>query len=427
MDIDYLRHEIQSFQHVSLTIIVLEILIVETTNRSSKFPENQPTDRQPLRVGLDITQTVKRRGRGIARYIREIMPRLSDLASQVEPTCCIRSVRWFKRRLVVDLVPDVRRSWLAAPVWMTTRNLDIFHSFGNHLPAFCSIPRTFTIHDFRALDRPPKPGIGGDRLRRNITRSDGILCLTEHGKERLLFHYPNYDPARIAVVPHGVDRTRFFPQDKKIINQTAARYGLTSPFVVQVGSWFPHKNLDLSIRAFARSQTRANGYHLVFIGGGAPLEYRKSLDILAASENVQDVLHWISDVPANALPALLSGAACLLHPSLYEGFALPLLEAMAVGLPGVVSDSSCLPEVSGGLWPVAGQQDPDGFAAGIDAMVLDEGKRIEAIQAGLIRAAKFTWENTAAETAAFLQQIQRLGKRTSGDTTVLFPILLKPF
>ena len=78
---------------------------------------------------------------------------------------------------------------------------------------------------------------------------------------------------------------------------------------------------------------------------------------------------------------------------------------MAVGLPGVVSDSSCLPEVSGGIWPVAGQDDPEAFAAGMDAMALDPAARATAVRAGIDRAAKYTWEETARRTAAFFHQV----------------------
>ena len=358
-----------------------------------------------MRVGLDISQAVKRRGRGIAHYIREAVPRLADPALGLDLTLCIRSDRWWRRKLVADLAPQTQRSWLPVSAWLTVGGLDLFHSFGNHLPKLAGAPLTFTVHDFRALDRPPAQVMGGDRLRRNIERASGVLCLTEHGRARLLHHYPDFEPGRLAVVPHGVDRARFCPQDPARSRATALRYGLQHPFFVQLGSWFPHKNLELSIRAFALSKARREGLTLAFVGGGASAEYAASLAELAAREGVADSLHWIDDVSGDDLPLLLGAAVALLQPSRYEGFALPLLEAMAVGLPGVVSDSSCLPEVSGGVWPVAGQDDPEAFAAGMDAMALDGAERALAIRAGLARAAQFTWEETARRTAAFFRKV----------------------
>lgn len=359
-----------------------------------------------MRVGLDITQAVKRRGRGIAHYIREVLPRLAEPELGLEPTCCIRGDRWWRRALVADLAPRLPRAWMPVSAWMSVGGLRLFHSFGNHLPVRSRVPLSFTVHDFRALDRAPGDRGGGDRLRHNIERADGVLCLTEHGKARLLHHYPDFDPARLTVVPHGVDGRRFRPQDPGPVRDTTRRLGLERPYFVQLGSWFPHKNLELSIRGFARSRARAEGFLLAFVGGGASAEYRAVLERLARETGVANALRWIEDVSGDDLPRLLAGAAALLQPSRYEGFALPLLESMAVGLPGVVSDSSCLPEVSGGIWPIAGQDDPDAFAAGMDAMALDETARAAAVRAGLRRAADFSWERTARLTADFFRQVK---------------------
>ncbi len=358
-----------------------------------------------MRVGLDITQAVKSRGRGIARYIREVTPCLADPSLGLQLTCGIRGHRWWRRGLVAELAPDLPRAWLPLPFWLTTGGLDLFHSFGNHLPAVSGVPLTFTVHDFRSLDRGPERGARRSRLRRNIERARGVLCLTEHGKGRLLHHYPDFDPHRLAVVPHGVDQKRFAPQDPEQARAVALRLGLDRPFFIQLGSWFPHKNLELSIRAFARSRTRGEGFLLAFVGGGASATYAEDLAELARREGVGESLRWIENVSGNDLPLLLSAAAALLQPSRYEGFALPLLEAMAVGVPGVVSDSSCLPEVSGGIWPVAGQDDPEEFAAGMDRMALDDAARAGAIRAGLERAAGFTWAETARRTAAFFKKV----------------------
>lgn len=357
-----------------------------------------------MRVGLDITQAVKKKGRGIARYILEIVPRLADPALGLEPSLWIRGERWWRRDLVAGLAPDLRRRWQPLSVWMNGSGLDWYHGFGNHLPAFSGIPLSFTVHDFRALDRRSGSALGGDRLRRNIERATGIICLTDHGRQRLLHHYPDFPTGRVAVVPHGVDGDRFRPQDPQRARDAARQRGLERPFFVQLGSWFPHKNLELSIRAFARTRARREGLELAFIGGGASPEYARRLASIATEEGVAESLHWIEDVPDTEVPLILGAATALLQPSRYEGFALPLLEAMAVGLPGVVSDSSCLPEVSGGIWPIAGEDDVAGFAAGMDRMSLEEDERARAIREGLERAAGFTWEEAARRTAAFFRQ-----------------------
>jgi alpha-1,3-rhamnosyl/mannosyltransferase len=266
------------------------------------------------------------------------------------------------------------------------------------------VPLSFTVHDVRALDRPAGYE-GRERLQRNLRRARGVICLTGYGRDRLLHHHPELAQKQLAVVPHGVDHGQFRPEAADRAPAVLRRYGLQPPFLVQLGSWFPHKNLELSIEAFARSDAFGEGFRLAFVGGGAPTEYRRRLERLARTLGVTASIDWVEHVPGKDLAPLLAGASCLLQPSRYEGFALPLLEAMAVGLPGVVSDASCLPEVSAGLWPVAGVDDASAFAAGIDRMALDDEARAEAVRRGLAHAADFTWARTAAQTAAFFRAV----------------------
>lgn len=358
-----------------------------------------------LRVGLDVTQAVKRRGRGIARYIRQVLPPLAG--EGIDPVLYIRAQRWFRRSLVADVTPERPRRWM--PFNRVGGDLDLFHGFGNHLPGRAGMPLSFTVHDVRALDRPA--GYEGKaRLQRNIARAAGIICLTRYGRDRLLHHHPELERRCLAVVPHGVDHAAFRPRPAAEAEATARGYGLTAPYLLQLGSWFPHKNLELSIQAFAKCRPRREGARLAFVGGGARPDYRARLEALAQAEGVAGAIDWVEDVPAGDLPGLLAASRCLLQPSRYEGFALPVLEAMATGLPGVVSDSSCLPEVSASIWPVAGQDDPGAFADAIDHVALDGAERRDAIERGLAHAAGFTWSRTAGLTARFFRDTLALAR-----------------
>jgi glycosyltransferase involved in cell wall biosynthesis len=354
------------------------------------------------RIGLDVTQAVKRRGRGIARYIRQVVGAMP--ADGLEADLFIRGHRWFRRALFDDVAPQLRRRWLANPARLAARDLSLFHSFGNHLPRQAPCPLSFTVHDVRALDEPAGYE-GKERLQRNIGRAAGIVCLTEYGRERLAHHVPDLDERVVAVIPHGVDHDLFRPLEAPVRRETVRDLGLGSPFLLQLGSWFPHKNLELSLEAWARSESRRQGFDLAFVGGGAPQDYQSRLEELAARLGVSRQVHWIDHVGAPDLPALIGEAACLLQPSRYEGFALPLLEAMACGTPGVVSSASCLPEVSAGIWPIADPDDAAGFADGIDRVVLDEAARQAAVREGLAHAAQFTWERSARAHDAFYREV----------------------
>ena len=357
-----------------------------------------------MRIALDVTQVLKKEGRGIARYIQAVVPELVDLRPSSQWNLCIRGSRWSRRGLVNDWLPSVKRSWLPLSSWMTVGDADLFHSFGNHLPAISSAPKTFTVHDFRVLDRSQEEGATGARLRRNIARSDGILCHTEHGKSRLLKYFPKYAGV-VSVAPLGVDHEHFRPQAPEAIETVRVKFGLKFPFLLQLGSWFPHKNLELSLRAFSQSRSLQEGMHLVFVGGGATAAYKKSLQDLSSALGLTESVHWIEDVSGKELPGILGASQGLLQPSHYEGFALPVLEAMATGIPGVLSNSSCLPEVSAGIWPALSVDDADGFALAMDAMSMDQALREKTVVDGLRHAASFTWQETARKTGGFFQDV----------------------
>ena len=357
-----------------------------------------------MRIALDVTQILKKEGRGIARYIHAVVPELVTLHPSSQWNLCIRGSRWSRRGLVDDSLPSVKRSWLPFSSWMTAGDADLFHSFGNHLPAISSAPKTFTVHDFRVLDRSQEEGATGARLRRNIARSDGILCHTEHGKSRLLKYFPKYAGV-VSVAPLGVDHEHFRPQAPEAIETVRVKFGLKFPFLLQLGSWFPHKNLELSLRAFSQSRSLQEGMHLVFVGGGATAAYKKSLQDLSSALGLTESVHWIEDVSGKELPGILGASQGLLQPSHYEGFALPVLEAMATGIPGVLSNSSCLPEVSAGIWPALSVDDADGFALAMDAMSMDQALREKTVVDGLRHAASFTWQETARKTGGFFQDV----------------------
>lgn len=363
-----------------------------------------------MRIGFDITQAVKKHGRGIHRYIHEILPAFAKVHQKWSTTLCIRGAHWWQKNLVSDLIPAATRRWMPVDAWINPRGLDHFHSFGNHLPAWGSLSRSLTIHDFRAVDFPAELNASKQRLTRNIQRADAILCLTQHGRETLHRHY-DFPEDRVMVVPHGIDHQKFFPQDEEKSTSVATKFGLHRPFVMQLGSWFPHKNLELSLRGFANSKLYQEGFQLVLIGGGASENYQQELHKLVSDLRIGKQVHWIDNVSGGELPALIAAASCLLQPSRYEGFSLPILEAMAVGIPGVIADATCLPEVSAGVWPKVDPDDVQGWADAMDEMVLQAHVRELATAAGLEHAAGFNWEKTATLTGEFLQRAAQLGRR----------------
>lgn len=195
------------------------------------------------------------------------------------------------------------------------------------------------------------------------------------------------------VVYEGVDPRRFHPSDARPFD---------FPYVLYVGSEHPRKNLGELITAFAI--LKASGRHpdlrLVKVGaaGGSESDFRAVTDDLIASHGLRSDVVIVDRVHEDALPAYYAGAECTVLPSLYEGFGFPAVEAMACGSPIIVSSAGSLPEVVGDAGVVVSPRVPEQLARAIHALLAAPQRREELREAGLRRAATFTWEQTAAGT-----------------------------
>jgi glycosyltransferase involved in cell wall biosynthesis len=195
-------------------------------------------------------------------------------------------------------------------------------------------------------------------------------------------------PARISVVPGGVDPA-FSPAADA--DRARAALGLTRPYVLCVASQTARKNLRALVPAAHR--LAADGIEVVVAGGHRPQ---------FAREPGLEALRHVGAVPDALLPGLYAGAEAFALPSLYEGFGLPLLEAMACGTPVVAADTTALPETAGGAARLA---PPDGVADALSEVLGSPAERARLRTAGLARAAEFSWDRTAREVDAILTNV----------------------
>jgi glycosyltransferase involved in cell wall biosynthesis len=372
-----------------------------------------------MRVGIDYTAAV-RQGAGIGRYTRELVGALLETREPgrahaytlfaatgglPDGPARIPSFPGVRRRSVNLSDEWMARLWhrarLPIPVELLTGRLDVFYSPDFVLPPTLPGTRTLlTVHDLSFLHYPdhfvPKLVRYLERVvPRSVARADRVLADSQATRSDLVQHL-DVAPHKVEVLYSGVD-ARFRPQPEPGERERVrARYGLGErPYVLAVGTLQPRKNYTGLIRAFGRLPTTRQ-VRLVIAGGRGWLHEPIEAEVARHSGRVQ-LLGFVED---GDLPALYRGAELFAFPSFYEGFGLPVLEAMACGVPVVCSNVSSLPEVAG---DAALAVDPHDEAALVEALrrgLEDAERRRGMVERGLEQAARFTWDRAAHQLRA---------------------------
>jgi len=280
-----------------------------------------------------------------------------------------------------------------------------------------------TIHDMGYLRFPESHTPSQRRYLRLSTswsaRAASQLIAISNTTRDDLMRYAGVQPEKISVVHHGVS-SRFRPvEDQRLIAATQAKYGITPPYFLYVGTVQPRKNLARLLEAYAQARTEVQGLRteeedssvlspqssvlqLVIAGKRGWLTgeiERQATQLFGPGSPSVRFTGYIAD---EDLPALLSGALAFMFPSLYEGFGMPILEAMACGTPVLTSATSALPEIAGDAALLIEPEDTAAIADGLARLASDAVLRADLRARGLARAAQFTWKRCAEETLAVL-------------------------
>jgi glycosyltransferase involved in cell wall biosynthesis len=288
--------------------------------------------------------------------------------------------------------------------------LSLYHSPDFTLPpTLPGTPTLLTVHDLSFARDPDSTSPALRRfldaaVPRSVRRATRVLADSEATRQDLIDLYQTL-PAKVAVMYSGVD-SRFRPvRDPAALDSLRRKYGLgDAPFILSVGTIHLRKNYIRLMQALARLAATDESARLVIAGGpgwGAETIYAETGRL-----GLEGRVIFPGFVADEDLPALYSAAAAFAYPSLYEGFGLPLLEAMACGTPSLTSTVSCLPEVAGDAALLVNPRDVDEMAASLKRLMDDNLLRRELVARGLGRAAEFTWERAAAQ---LLAEYARLG------------------
>jgi glycosyltransferase involved in cell wall biosynthesis len=361
----------------------------------------------PYTIGLDAR---KIQDFGIGTYIRNLVLALARIDRENRYVLLVRPQ---DRDLLRDLPENFAAAVESAPVYsvrelvslswsLYRRRLDLYHSTHYVLPAVVRSPVVVTIHDIIHLLYPEfLPSnlaflYAQRMIRRSLARGDRIIAVSQNTKADLM-QYFDVDGRKIQVVYNGVEDAfrRRLPSEE--LERWLRDLGIERPYLLFVGNPKPHKNLDTVVKAYARARRMAQfDAPLVCVGnrGASEFRIRQRADHLGIADRVRLLGH----VAQEALPAIYQGATLFLYPTLYEGFGLPVVEAMASGLPVITSNTSALKEIAEGYAHLVDPLDVDGMAKAIAHCMGDAEHRAALARLGSRRAEEFRWEVTAKKT-----------------------------
>lgn len=383
-------------------------------------------DNRP-RIGIDVTAALAQGG-GIGRYTRELIRAV--VASDAPFQYRLFSARPPAQLPVPDPLPQadhvshhpaplsekwLYRLWyrlrLPLPVQLVTGGLDLFHSPDFVLPpVYGRIPTVLTVHDLSFIHYPHTfPDVLVNYLNRvvpwSVQRASHILADSEATRQDLLNLW-QVPAAKVTVLYSGVNAS-FRPANEEIVTAVRQRYGLDdAPYLLSVGTVQPRKNYQMLIQAFAG--VAAHWPHTLAIAGGQGWLYDEMLAEIER-QGLNGRVRFIGFVADADLPALYTGADLFLFPSLYEGFGLPLLEAMGCGVPVLTSNVSSLPEVvvdqERGVETAVllSPHDPQAWQTAIHHLLTDAAARAHWRQAGQSQIVHFTWARAARQLTDLYQ------------------------
>lgn len=368
-----------------------------------------------MNIGIDA-HAAEREGHGNGTYIRNVIRGLARLESpHAFSLYAIDAGHAFYKELSGDPRFRVRavgaRSPLVRIPFALARAahrdaLDVLH-VQYIAPPFHRGKLVVTIHDLGFLSVPQTFSrffVLRSRIlvRRAARKAARIITGSAYSRDHIARAY-GLDPAKIEVVPYGVEQSYRRRLSEGEIGRALDAYGVRRPYVLSIGRLNPRKNLAALVRAFSGLKSRRRIPHTLVLAGkedfGAAAVLKEIYGAGAA-----DIV-FTGYVAESDLPALYQGADIFLYPSLFEGVGLPVLEAMASGVPVVTSDRSSLPEIAGGAALIVDPTDEVQISSAMERILDDRGLREDCIRLGLARSAEFRWEVTAKKTLEIYERV----------------------
>ena len=375
-----------------------------------------------MRIGIDAR---KLHDFGIGTYIRNLLRQLARLDRDTEFVVLCRpqdaeslaSLGGNFRPIVETAANYSLGEQLRIPLALRREGVTLFHAPHYVLPPLVRCRSVVTIHDCIHLMFPQylpnRMALAYARtsIRLAARRATRVLTVSESSKRDIL-RFVDTEPDKIDVIYNAYDaRFGVEPREEDVV-RVRERYQLHDEFVLYAGNVKPHKNLERLIEAFERVRRRGLD-HLKLVMIGDEISKYAALRRAVHRHQLHKHVRFLGYLPEETLAVMYRLAGVFVFPSLYEGFGLPPLEAMASGTPVVTSNVSSLPEVAGEAAILVDPYDPDAIADGIERVLTDETVRRELRRKGVARANQFSWEASVRRVREIYDEVAGLETRVS--------------
>ena len=376
-----------------------------------------------VHIGLNLIFLVPGESSGPETYARQLIPALLNEQPDLRLTAFINREAaesgdgpWRDvRSVTVPVRARRRRGWVRGeqkllPSIARRAGVDLVHSLLNSGPAWGPFRKVVTIHDLIYLIYPAAHSRLGSLALRFLVplgaRTADRIIVPSDTTRRDVVRMLRIDESKVDLVPNGVGLgPRRDVESPELVRR---RFGLgTRPIVLTLSLKRPHKNLVRLLEALALIPSDRRP---VLVLAGHPTDHEHELRVRADELGIAADTRFVGWVPEPQLEGVFAGASCFVFPSLYEGFGLPVLEAMARGVPVACSNRGSLPEVADDAALLFDPEQPHAIAAAIERLLSDTAEREWLIRAGRENAARFSW----AETARLTLQVYERALRTRG-------------
>jgi glycosyltransferase involved in cell wall biosynthesis len=388
---------------------------------------------QKMRIGIDISRTVEE-STGVGYYAKHLVRALAGIDAEndyllygIFYDCYPEG--W--RKASIPKSPNFRLhqknslSWLVRKRWENAGRhkekllggIDLLHSTAYTMPLLSHLPVIVTIHDLSFFVYPQHHTEANYQfVTRNVhqaARRAGFIIADSESTKKDIMRFLHVPEERMEVIylaaGDGFDEKR----SPETIAQTKNKYGINKPYFLAVGSMEPRKNLASALIAFkALKETKKIDYQFVVAGGKG--WKNEAFYRLLKKLSIDEHLVLTGYVPEEELPALYQGAEVFVYPSLYEGFGLPVLEAMSSGTPVITSNASSLPEVAGDAALLVNPMETFDLYRAMEALVMNPALKADFKEKGFKQSKKFTWEKTALETLEVYRKVFGSGLLENG-------------